>query len=248
MNKKVKLGFLLFFAITPFFCILLDVVMVIIQPTEINETVNQNLFDITIASETIYFSIWTSILTIVWGICSVINYFRKPSNKIRWAESEHVLTMIISYQFLVMLVYTGTILFANDKIEGMNCWYNILKSILEHWIVPIAIIGFYFYIPREVKMKTKDYMKKVGWKNCILPLIYIIYITFRAGMIKHYIEYSKTPEENIYQIFPYKGGNPFVDKVYIWLPGYLVTATSGLIFGTLFNYLSIKTTNKIWKK
>ncbi|ATQ35700.1 hypothetical protein MENTO_v1c05680 [Mesoplasma entomophilum] len=247
MNRKIKLGFLLFFALTPFFCIMLDIIMTIIQPSEINIAVNQNLFDITIASETIYFSIWTSILTIVWATCSIINYYRKPSNKIKWSESEHVLTMIVAYQLLVMLVYTGTIIFANDKIEGMDTWYNILKSILEHWLVPIVIIGFYFYIPRKEKLDAKNYVKNIGWKNCILPIIYIIYITLRAGLIKYYIIHNNVPEETIYQIFPYKGGNPFVDKVYIWLPGYLVTATSGLILGTLFNFLSIKTTNKIWK-
>ncbi|ATZ18215.1 hypothetical protein [Mesoplasma melaleucae] len=245
MNKKIKFPFLVIFAITPLFCILLDIFMTITAPTQAHKDVFQNFFDITIASETIYFSIWTSILTIIWASCSMINYYRKPNNKIKWAESEHVLTMIIAYQFVVMLVYTGTMIFATDKIEGMSTWYNILKSTLEHWVIPVVLIVYYFLVPRETQLSAKDYVKNTGWKICILPVIYIIYITTRAGLLKDY-----TPPEldrHIYQIFPYKGGNPFVNKVYVWLPGYIVTIFSGLGFGTLFNYLSIKTTNKFWK-
>ncbi|ASZ09288.1 hypothetical protein CK556_02955 [Mesoplasma chauliocola] len=241
MNRKIKIIFLIFFSFVPFFCIILDIFMTILQPTETHKEFFQNLFDITIASETIYFSIWTSILTTVWATCSIINIYRKKDNQIRWAESEHVLTMIVSYQFLTFFIYTGTTLIAPSKIVGFNTWYNILKSILEHWVVPIAIIFYYFYLSREVKMNSKEYAKKIGWKNCILPIIYIVYVTMRAGFL-HY-HYGDFPEEHIYQPFPYKGGDPFVDKPYVWIPGYIVTAISGLLLGTLFNYLSIKSTN-----
>ncbi|ATZ21713.1 hypothetical protein [Mesoplasma tabanidae] len=241
MKNKLKLAFLIFIAIVPIFCVSIDLIMSVIQPD--TESGGALSFDESIINQVIYFSVWTTLITSFWGIAAVLNYFRKITNKIAWAESDNVLTMIVSYQIIVFLIYTFTFVASKDGIVGFSTWYKVLKSILEHWILPFVVIGYYVLIPRESKLSAKEFMKKKAWINCIIPFAYILFISIRGLMIVKF-----TDKENWFTPFPYSQLDPTDQPVYLWLPGMISFIGIFYFFSSLVNFISIKLNIKISNK
>ncbi|ATQ35649.1 hypothetical protein MENTO_v1c05140 [Mesoplasma entomophilum] len=238
MKNKIKLTLLLFIAITPIFCVGIDLLMSVIQPD--SESGGALTFDQSIINQVIYFSVWTTLITSFWGIAAVLNYFRKNSKRIAWAESDNVMTMVVSYQIVVFLIYTFTFIASRDGIVGFNTWYKVLKSVLEHWILPFVVIGYYILRERESTLTSKEFMKKKAWINCIIPFAYIFFISIRGLMI---VKYSD--KADWFTPFPYSQLDPTDQPVYLWLPGMISFIALFYFVSSLVNFTSIKLNNKI---
>ncbi|ASZ09205.1 hypothetical protein CK556_02455 [Mesoplasma chauliocola] len=236
MKIRMKLSALLFIAFIPIFCILIDLIMSVAQTSE-----SAISFDVSFINQIIYFSVWTTLLTSIWGIASVLSYFRKPSNKIAWAESDNVATMVMTYQLIVFFVYTVTFIAYIDDIAGFDTWFKILKSILEHWILPVVIVTYYFLRERTSNLSWKEFLIKKAWINSIIPVFYIFFVGIRGFLILHF----PNGETNNIPIFPYRQIDPTKYPVYIWLSGILSFIILPSFISTGLNFASIKAHNKL---
>ncbi|AVN59044.1 hypothetical protein [Mesoplasma florum] len=235
MKKKIDLIVLSLIAVIPFFCVLIDLILSVVKAGK-----SAISFDESLMNQLIYFSVWTTLLTGFWGIASVISFFKKPSKKIAWAESDNVITMIVTYQILVFLVYSITFLVYRKDIAGFDTWYKILKSVLEHWLLPIGIIIYYFTKERKSNLSQIDYMKNKAWINCFIPMFYVLFVTTRGLLIMYY----PNGETNNLPVFPYRQIDPINYPVYVWLPGIISFIAVPYLLSSLLNFGVLKVNEK----
>ncbi|WP_169729884.1 hypothetical protein [Mesoplasma seiffertii] len=230
MKEKVTISLYLFFAIVPLFCVTLDLFLSTILPdSEYGNMVNN--FDFSIINQIIYFSVWSALITSVWGICMSIEYFNHKMPN--WVKSRDTFTMVAVFNFIVFIVYMSGMIASMDNIVGFNTWYKILKSVLEHFIAPPILFLFYF-LQKTERRNIKDYSVKNGLKTMIIPTIYVIFVTIRCVMIHTFIDNI----DNAFTPFPYDQIDPYTKPMYLVIPGTIALIVVPYLLGIGFNYLA----------
>lgn len=251
-KEKIKIVFIWGFALIPVFCVLLDLICNTIYGIQIKvgEEHKRLSFDACLAEQTIYFSVWTAVVTSSWGTVNIINYFKKE-NKIKWGQSENTLTMIFIYNFISTLIYTFTMFIARDTVSGFSNWYNIIKSVFEHWIIPLMLIVYYFSFRESKNLDLKKYAKHKAWLNLILPFIYACYITLRVVLLSKYDMFGE-----VARTFPYEQMDPYNETisknadVRIFITGLCMSSAliATYLLSIVFEFVSVKSCDKLQKR
>ncbi|PPE06664.1 hypothetical protein [Mesoplasma corruscae] len=235
--NKIKFLIILFLAIAPISCILLDVIMNTIYGIQLKQGLEPQKvgFIQTVCEQTIYFSVWSALVTSSWGFIKLINYI-KTDKKIVWVESKNTETMVLTYSFVSMIIFTGAMFIARDTVVGFTNWYNTIKSVVEHWICPFIIMIYYFYF-REQRpdLSLRNYMINHAWKNNILELFYGAYLIIRVIYIKKYMDYNASLRP-----FPYEQMDPYKTSFFQMYGLMLAAIFATYLFSGLFEYLSFK--------
>ncbi|AKU80010.1 hypothetical protein [Spiroplasma turonicum] len=225
-NKKIVFLFYLFVTIVPIFCLLLDYFMSSIQPVEMN--VGEYSIDKSLINQLIYWSVWSSIDICIFGLLNAIN--NKHNNMPNWITGKNNFTRITAESFILFVIWIGGL--AGGAVVGFNSWYKITKSILEHVLVPIIIIIFYFLINNE-RFSTKIYFKKYSWFSLIVVSLYSLFVISRAIMIQFYDN-----NDEPFSQFPYDQMNPSIVGWPLVIIFFILFLSSFVAISTLFNWLS----------
>ncbi|AGR41295.1 hypothetical protein [Spiroplasma taiwanense] len=211
-QKKIEKTFLIWFALVPILCVLLDLFFTTIQPKygpgkDGEYTVN---FDYALISQSLYLSVWSALATSAYGITNwiSINYNNMP----KWISGKNNLTRLVVINIVTFLIYNSQLIISSvtknwSGMTGFDTWYNIFKSVFEHVLTPILVIVFYFIIPKGI-VNNKTYFKKYSWFNILLIGTYTVYILTRAAMLINY--YPDDREMGAYKPFPYPQIDPYV--------------------------------------
>ncbi|WP_252320887.1 hypothetical protein [Spiroplasma endosymbiont of Lariophagus distinguendus] len=228
--EKIKYCFLVFFTIIPLFCVILDLLFSTIQPDPQYGDSTKN-FDFSIINQSIYFSVWIALSTSVYGILNWINCHTK--NMPTWITGKNNLTHIATLNLGTFIVFNLTMIISPNNIVGFNTWYKILKSILEHILVPIIVIFYYFFF-RQINISTNQYFKKYCWYNLIVISIYLFYVSLRVIMLMNFLP----PEQEAFTAFPYDQLNPYKIGWILFFLGITAFLVSTILISTLLNFLS----------
>ncbi|AUF83466.1 hypothetical protein CXP39_01465 [Mesoplasma syrphidae] len=219
MKNRAQVFCLLWIAVIPLGVVLLDLFLSIVEQN--NDSVSNN-FDISLINQVIYLSVWNAIISSIWGICNLIK-ISKPQ-AYQFLGSRETFTLITTLNIFVFLVYATNFIVAPDTIPGFKSWYQILKSVLEHFVTPPLVVLLYF-MTVEKRYSSRQYAKRGGWNAMIIPGAYIVFIMIRAAFLYSFSEDPFTP-------FPYAIADPW--KVPLWL-------SAGAILGALFANYGIAT-------
>ncbi|ATG97510.1 hypothetical protein [Mesoplasma lactucae] len=255
MNRKWKIFFYLWFSIVPIFCILLDTFLSTTNPvnTPQGQGYFTSYFDLSVVSQLIYISVWTAILVAVFGILNFIALFVKKMPN--WVSNKVNRTFVTSMTTMVFCIYLVAFIADPKGIVGMDVWYKILKSSLEHFATPILMLVFYLTYVDETPISCKSYAEKWGWYSIIFTSVYIIFIVIRAAMLYKYGPTSgylnQKPEgltaeeaanwtwkDNVIAIFPYEQVDPWTKSPALWIPACIGIVLAPYIFGNLLNWIS----------
>ncbi|AKX34726.1 hypothetical protein SLITO_v1c11150 [Spiroplasma litorale] len=234
MIKKLNLIFFIWCATVPFFCIILDLVMSTIQPVE--EPPGTYGFDKSVINQIIYWSVWGTLDTFVFGLLNLIHY--KWKNMPKWVTGKNNFTRVTTDNVILLIIWLGGL--AGNAVVGFNSWYKIIKAILEHVITPILIILYYFIIVRE-KISSSQYSKKYTWFNLLLVGVYSTFVISRAILIEYY-----APKPFFTQ-FPYDQMDPSImgwPLVVFFFIGFMSSFIFLSIFINYMSNLSIDSLNK----
>ncbi|QGS52185.1 hypothetical protein [Spiroplasma tabanidicola] len=260
LPKKLELGFYLWLAIVPIFCIGLDLILSITNPVDVPPFgLRTRDFDISFMAQSIYLSVWVGALTSIYGIINTIAFF-KPDAMPKWVVNKNFFTALIAVTFVQFLVYNLNLIYqksTNKQTIGFNTWYNIIKSILEHMLTPILMFTFYYLFPKSI-VKDKDYMKKYSWLNYIFLTMYVTFAITRAALeIKYYP--GARDESMGYNPFPYPqldwqkvGVGVFIVGIIglyvaLWLIAVFFNYTSNLVYAKQNNLANEKKPRKVAK-
>ncbi|AOX43923.1 hypothetical protein S100390_v1c05860 [Spiroplasma sp. NBRC 100390] len=229
-SLKIKYCFYVIFAIIPLFCVLLDLFFSTIQPDPQYGDATRN-FDFSIINQSIYLSVWVALATAGYGILNWIHYHTK--NMPDWITGKNNLTRITTLNVISFIVFNTTLLISPTNVVGFNTWYKILKSVLEHMLVPIIVIVYYFLFTTK-SVGTKQYCKKYSWYNLILIIFYLLYVSVRGIMLVNFISEG----QKAFTPFPYDQLNPFEVGFPIFFVGIISLLIIVVGLAIILNYLS----------
>ncbi|WP_027063368.1 hypothetical protein [Mesoplasma seiffertii] len=219
MKNRTQVVCLWWVAIIPLGVVLLDLFLSIVEQ---NDNVVSSNFDISLINQIVYLSVWNAVASSIWAICNLIKLSKPETYK--FLGSRETFTLITTLNIFVFLMYTSTFLAAPETIPGFSTWYQIVKSVLEHFLTPPLVVLMYF-LTAEKRYSSKVYAKHRAWSAMVIPAGYIVFILIRAAFLYSFADNPTVP-------FPY----PIVDpwKVPLWL-------SLGAIIGVLFGNYGIAT-------
>ncbi|QEH61659.1 hypothetical protein SCHIN_v1c04620 [Spiroplasma chinense] len=253
MVRKIDKSYYIFLTFIPFLCIMLDLFLSTTAANKENIRGAIN-FDVSIINQSMYLSVWIAFATSLYGLANWIA-MDWPNAIPKWVISKNNDTRMLSYNVFSFILYNGTLLISVfssvNNIVGFNTWYKILKSVLEHMIVPVVMVVYYFLRvkPRE---NNKEYIVKWSWFSLIMPTVYFLYVTVRYIMLNAYYPTIFDDQGNAIgganTMFPYAQMIP--GKIgwvgyFFWCLGLFVTMW-GFCIG--FNALSNVTHRKLAEK
>ncbi|AKU80101.1 hypothetical protein [Spiroplasma turonicum] len=184
-------------------------------------------FDNSITNQIIYLSVWICIDNFVFGLLNLIHL--KYKNMPTWITNKSNFTRIVSLNVISFILYLGGL--SSKEVPGFDTWYNIIKSILEHFVTPVIIIIFYFILKREI-VTSKVYIKKYSWNNFILITLYILFALTRSILL---IKYDPI---NALHPYPYKQMDPRIIGNFLFYTGIVSLILVCWLMGVFINYLS----------
>ena len=230
MKKSyLKYGFYVWFTIVPLLCVFLDLIFSTIQPDPEYGDYTTN-FDFSIINQSIYLSVWISLATFVYGLFNWINIHTK--NMPSWITGKNNLTRITALNVLAFILYNVNLL-VSTNVVGFNTWYKIIKSVFEHMVTPLLIIGFYFIFITPI-INSKDYFKKYSWYNIIHLAIYLFYVLLRAIILTSFPPHN----QEVFTPFPYEQLDPRVVGYPLVILGVGALFVGIIVLATGLNYLS----------
>ncbi len=155
-----------------------------------------------------------------------------------WITGKNNLTRITTLNVISFIVFNTTLLISPTNVVGFNTWYKILKSVLEHILVPIIVIVYYFLFTTK-SVGTKQYCKKYSWYNLILIIFYLLYVSVRGIMLVKFISEG----QKAFTPFPYDQLNPFEVGFPIFFVGIISLLIIVVGLAIILNYLS-----NLWNK
>ncbi|QBQ07979.1 hypothetical protein SGLAD_v1c07800 [Spiroplasma gladiatoris] len=254
INHYLKKSFYIWATFVPFFAIILDLFLSIIQADPKNGTSTIN-FDFSLINQLIYLSTWISMASFAYGLLNWINLDHK--NMPSWISNKNNLTRVTTLNLIMFLVYNLTsiidLISGSNNIVGFNNWYKILKSVLEHMISPLMFIMFYFWNSKEI-IATKTYVKKYSWYNFLMIAIYSLFISIRAIFLNTYYPQIFNPDGQTiggaFTPFPYGQISPIMPDnkpIIITIMGILGLLISVWLIAIFLNFISNLFIKKIIK-
>ncbi|WP_338983505.1 hypothetical protein [Spiroplasma endosymbiont of Othius punctulatus] len=194
MFKRTKTSEISFFTFVLFisaFCFFLDLICsMVIGVTTMGDGTSTEIhklpFSVAIYNQLTFYSIWVLFINVFYAIYRIMLNDRKyiygtKMQEGHWSDLLIILINMVSFSLYTPTLIASVVLQKGDLIAGAALDYQIVKSALEHVIMP-PTITIYLLVFARFQIDFKDFVSKRSWYAPLGVGIYGIYVISLFGL------------------------------------------------------------------
>ncbi|WP_342272918.1 Pr6Pr family membrane protein [Spiroplasma endosymbiont of Acasis viretata] len=126
-----------------------------------------------------FFTIQTNVFVIIWLISSAIFWEQEGRINSKWF-GQYMTLAVTTFITITGIVFNVMLL--PTLVNQLQTFYAWFTNIVQHIVVPIIMIIYFFIMPREQGsvFTTKEFWKKRMWMYYIYPVIWAVIMLIRG--------------------------------------------------------------------
>lgn len=198
-TKTSEISFFTFIIFISVFCFLLDLICSVLIGVRTmgdgSQTANGELqkltLEVALYNQFTFYSIWVLFVNIVYSIYRIVLNDRKyvygtKMQEGHWSDVIIILINMVAFTLYALTLITAAASNTQGLVNGSFLDYQIVKSTLEHFIMPIVILVYLFVFAR-FQINLKEFIVKRSWYPAVGVAIYAVYVIVLFAVNQNFV-------------------------------------------------------------